>query len=303
MWQSTKTADFSLLLVAFIWGTTFVLVQNALQSLSAFSFNGIRFLIAAFFLTIMAIIFYRKQWERLTKRTLMAGILLGLCLFIAYTFQTIGLHYTSSSKAGFITGLSVILVPILSIFILNIKITRNAFIGVFVATLGLYLLTAQDISAFNKGDGFVFICALGFAFHIILTNLFAQAHSAIILTIIQVTTVGLLSILSGFVYEGWSYDSELLFRQEVIFALLITSIFATGLAFLAQTHFQQFTSPTRVAVIFAMEPVFAALTGYIFAGDRLSIIAMFGCLFILLGMILAEWPQKNRFTENSIEKK
>lgn len=124
----------------------------------------------------------------------MAGILLGLCLFIAYTFQTIGLHYTSSSKAGFITGLSVILVPILSIFILNIKITRNAVIGVFVATLGLYLLTAQDISAFNKGDGFVFICALGFAFHIILTNLFAQAHSAIILTIIQVTTVGLLSI-------------------------------------------------------------------------------------------------------------
>lgn len=161
-----------------------------------------------------------------------------------------------------------------------------------MAALGLYLLSFQDLSAFNKGDGFVVICAFAFALHIIFTNIFARSHSALVLTIIQVTTVGILSSISALFFENLTFDSALFLRQEVVIALVITSIFATGLAFLAQTHFQRFTSPTRVAVIFAMEPVFAAITGFIFAGDRLSITAIGGCLLILFGMILADWPQK-----------
>lgn len=293
-------ADISLLLVAIIWGTTFVVVQKAISFLEPYSFNGVRFLIAALILAVWLILFERTQLTSLNLHMLKKGTLVGFFLFLGYAFQTLGLQYTTSSKAGFITGLSVVLVPLFSFIFLKQTPTKNAVIGVLTATVGLFLLTMKDSIALNIGDGYVFLCALSFALHIIFTGKYTNEFPTLLLTVVQLTTVSLLSLIGSFIYDDWSKTIEeaTLFRSDVLSALLITSVFATALAFLAQTNFQKYTTPTRVALIFATEPVFAAITGYFWANDRLSTSALYGCLLILIGMVFAELP--SRTTKKSI---
>jgi drug/metabolite transporter (DMT)-like permease len=289
-----KFADISLLFVTFVWGTTFVLVQNAISSLEPFSFNGIRFFIAALLLILWLVLFEKRQLTHLNKKVIFSGVFIGFWLFLGYATQTIGLLYTTSSKAGFITGLSVVFVPLLSMLLLKQTLSKNAIFGVIVATIGLFLLTATDISSLNIGDGFVFVCAIAFAMQIIFTGKYCDKYPTLLLTVIQISTVCLLSIISSFLFEDWSkmFQPKIILSKEVFIAILITAVFATAIAFLLQTNFQKYTTTTRVALIFAMEPVFAAITGYFWAHDRLSTSALFGCLLIFAGMIFAELPVK-----------
>ncbi|WP_251554741.1 DMT family transporter [Neobacillus muris] len=285
-------ADLSLLFVTLIWGITFVLVQNAIDFLEPFAFNGIRFFIAALLLLASLLIFDRRQLKRLNKKIMGIGVFIGFWLFLGYVTQTIGLLYTTTSKAGFITGLSVVLVPMFSMLLLKQIPGKNALIGVLTATVGLFLLTMTDISGLTAGDGFVFICAISFAMHIIITGKFSNQYPTLLLTVIQISTVAIFSLASSFLFENWrkSFNLNTLMNADVVIALIITSVFATAIAFYIQTNFQKYTSATRVALIFAMEPVFAAITGYFWAHERLSASAFFGCLLIFLGMILAELP-------------
>lgn len=191
-------ADLSLLFVTVIWGTTFVLVQNAIDFLEPFSFNGIRFLTAAILLILCLILFEKKQLKQLDVKIILSGIFLGFWLFLGYATQTIGLLTTTSSKAGFITGLNVVLVPLFSMILLKQFPSRNALFGVLTATIGLFLLTMTDVISLNQGDGFVFICAISFALQIIFTGKFSSKYPTLLLTVIQITTVAILSILSSF---------------------------------------------------------------------------------------------------------
>jgi drug/metabolite transporter (DMT)-like permease len=290
--KKSTFADLSLLIVAFIWGTTFVLVQNAISTMEPFAFNSFRFFIAFVILFLSLLLFQRKQLQFVSKRIVISGFLLGFWLFLGYATQTLGLLYTTSSKAGFITGLSVVLVPFFSFLLLKQKPSFPAVIGVSIATVGLFLLTMTDIAALNIGDFFVLICAFGFAMHIIFTGKFSEQFPTLLLTTIQILAVSILSMISSFIFEDFNEMMKLsiISSQSVIIALIVTSVFATALAFFAQTSFQKYTTPTRVALIFAMEPVFAAIAGYYWASERLSISAIIGCLFIFLGMVFAELP-------------
>jgi drug/metabolite transporter (DMT)-like permease len=285
-------ADLSLLFVTIVWGTTFVLVQNAIDFLEPFSFNGIRFLIAAILLITILLMFERKQLKQINKKLIFSGILIGFWLYLGYATQTIGLLYTTSSKAGFLTGLSVVFVPLFSMFLLKQSPSRNAVFGVLIATFGLFLMTMTDVTGLNIGDGLVFICAISFALQIIYTGKFSSKYPTLLLTVIQITTVAVLSIISSFIFEDWwrSFNVEILLSKDVLIAIIITSVFATAMAFFIQTNFQKYTTATRVALIFAMEPVFAAITGYFWANERLSFSALVGCVLILAGMIFAELP-------------
>lgn len=295
MGKKTLFADVSLLLVALIWGATFVLVQNAISFLEPFSFNAVRFFTAAVLLGGWLLLFQRKQVNETSKKLIASGVFIGIWLFLGYAFQTLGLLYTTSSKAGFITGLSVVMVPIFSIIILKQRLSFNAICGVIVATVGLYLLTMTDISSLNIGDGFVFLCAIAFALHIITTGKFSGLYPALLLTVVQISTVAILSSFFAFFLEDWknAFRPEILLSNEVLIALIVTAVFATAIAFFAQTTFQKYTTATRVALIFAMEPVFAAATGFLYAGERLSYSALIGCLLIFSGMIFAEMPVRN----------
>jgi drug/metabolite transporter (DMT)-like permease len=286
------TADISLLMVAFVWGATFVLVQNAISVLEPFTFNGVRFFIAALFLLGWLSVFKRSQLLQVNKKMIGSGVILGIWLFGGYALQTLGLLYTTSSKAGFITGLSVVLVPLFTFLLLRQKIKAFAITGALLAAMGLYFLTLGDRLSFNKGDMLVLFCAFSFALHIVFTGKLAKNYSPLPLTLIQILTVAIFSSIFGFIFEDWGrvFNLSVMGHPYVLLAIVVTSVFATALAYFIQTNFQKYTSPTRVALIFAMEPVFAAVAAFIWNDESLGAKALLGCSLILGGMILAELP-------------
>ncbi|MEJ8547051.1 DMT family transporter [Brevibacillus borstelensis] len=285
-------ADVTLFLIAFVWGATFLVVQQAISALPPNAFNAIRFTIAVLFLLVIQLLFFRGQWKAWNGALLKAGSVIGFWLCLGYALQTVGLLYTTPSKAGFITGLSVVLVPLFAFLILRNRIKPTAVVGVLLAAIGLYLLTQNQTLSFNTGDLLVFGCAICFALQIVVTGKYAPQFPALPLAIVQLATVAVLSWGYSFLFEDWSkaFDPEILLIPEVARGLVITSIFATALAFLAQTALQKQTSSTRVALIFALEPVFAALTSYLWINEVLTGHQIFGGLLIFFGMILAELP-------------
>ncbi|MNM93505.1 putative DMT superfamily transporter inner membrane protein [compost metagenome] len=190
--------------------------------------------------------------------------------------------------------MSVILVPFLSMLLLKHRITRYTWISALLAAIGLYLLAFAGSSySMNRGDALILLCAIAFALHVAYTGIFAPKYPALPLAAMQMAVVGILSLISSFWFENNLYlqfqnTVEAIMKPEVIIALLVSIGPTSALAFWIQTECQKFTTPARVAVIFAMEPVFAALTGVFFGGESLSYSAVIGCVCILMGMILTE---------------
>ncbi|WP_048600503.1 DMT family transporter [Rubeoparvulum massiliense] len=297
--KKSLVADLALLFVAMVWGSTFVVVQRAVDLLPPLAFNGIRFAMGALFLLFIIRLFYPHQLTQMNGRLWRTGIFLGIWLFAGYFLQTWGLLYTTSSKAGFITGLSVVLVPIFAFLLSKQRIKPQAMVGVLLATGGLYLLTLNGSLAIEKGDFLVFLCAIAFAMHIVLTGRYTMQFPSMPLAFVQITTVSIMNwLIGGLLAIGGVEESALqitfslstLTEPYLWFALLITSLFCTALAYFVQTEFQKWTSPTRVALIYATEPVFAALTGVLAAGEILMGNQLWGMVLILTGMILAEIP-------------
>ncbi|MGH0941463.1 DMT family transporter [Bacillus mycoides] len=289
-------APLALLFVSFIWGATFVVVQNAMSFVGPFTFNGIRFLFAGIILLFVQMFFSQKTSKQDIKQSSLAGLIVGFFLCVGYLLQTFGLLYTTSSKAGFLTGLSIVMVPILSFIFLKQRATIFIVLGIAVATAGLYLLTAGDSFQLNIGDILVLGCAVAFAAHILVNGFFSKKISPLLLNTSQVLAVGIFSSICAFLFEDWEklFSVSLWTNQSFLFALFLTSLFATSIAFFIQTSAQKHTSPTRVAILFAMEPVFAALTGVLVANEQLSISAIIGCLCIFLGMVFVELPSKTK---------
>jgi drug/metabolite transporter (DMT)-like permease len=277
-WQ----VDSSLVAVALIWGTTFILVKQALAGVSTLLFLTLRFAIATL---ALALIFRKEFREPSAARGLRGGLIAGCFLFSGYVLQTFGLKYTSASKTGFLTGLYIPLVPLFSALIYK-KIPRTAEImGVLAAFLGMALMTIQksflDIGA---GDMLVAGCAVAYAFHILVLGHFAGSANVGVLTVTQIATAGALS--AGTFW--WAEPVRVQWTAGLWTALLVTGLLATALAFAVQTWAQRFSSPTRTALIFSMEPVFAYATSYVVAGEVLSKRAAFGGALILAGILMVE---------------
>ncbi|MHB1355340.1 MAG: DMT family transporter [Anaerolineae bacterium] len=273
-------ADLALLLMTLIWGSTFVMVKDAVTNYPVFPFLAIRFAMATLILLVVGF----KRLRSLTWRKLTAGIVVGLLLFAGYSFQTIGLRYTSASKAGFITGLSVVIVPILSMLFWKHKPSVAAILGVILATLGLASLTLNERFAIGYGDLIVLGCAFSYALHIISIGVFAPRIDPIALSIVQIATVTVASTIASFVTGvGWPAPTG-----QVWFAAGFTGLLATALAFGVQTSAQRFTTSTHTALIFVAEPVFAAVFGVLLAGDVLTGRVLAGGILIVVGMIISE---------------
>jgi len=273
-------ADLSLLAVVIVWGYTFVAIKNALAGITPFNFIAVRFTLAL----VILVILFRKRLHGLNKSVVLKGGVVGLFLFFAYAFQTVGLKYTSASNAGFITGFSVVLVPVFSALILRVRPSVESSIGVACAMAGLFFLSYNSDYVINKGDILVLFCAIAVAFHILTVGYYTKKTDSILLTIVQIAVVAVLSIISGLIAE-----EPVLPRGVIVWqALLVTSIFATVGAYLIQNIMQRFTSSTHTALIFSGEPVFAGIFGYYLLGERLSGGSVLGCILILAGMIISE---------------
>ncbi len=279
-------ADLLLLLVTLVWGGTFVMVKGATADYPIFPFLTLRFGLATGVLLLLG------AWRlgRLGWRGWGMGALLGLALFAGYALQTLGLRYTSASKSGLITGLSVVMVPLLAAWLLRRRPSAAAYAGVALATTGLVLLTLGDAFVLAPGDLLLVGCALGFALHIVGVSAFAPRTDVLALTIVQLATVTLIcGAISLFAHQPWPATP-----QPVWFAAAFTGILATAAAFLAQTAMQRFTTPTHTALVFAAEPVFAALFGVWLSGDVLSTRGIMGGVLIVLGNLISEIPWSER---------
>lgn len=274
-------ADLSLLLVTLVWGSTFVIVKWAIADLPPFPFLAIRFALA--FISLLPFLWFQKT--KITKEAILKGLALGIFLFSGYAWQTVGLQYTSASNTGFITGLSVVLVPAL-VALTTRKIPRpNLILGILSATLGLAFLSLGDHFELNRGDLMVLICALSFALHIFLVGRYAHQANATVLASAQIFAVSLLSGIFSFILP----QPVVHFSTNVWLGLLATAIPATSIAFFVQTKMQQFTSPTHTALIFSMEPVFSAIFAFLLAGEVMTLKGLIGAALVLAGMLIAEF--------------
>ena len=279
-------AEFMLATVTLFWGATFPIVKEAISEMPVMAFLWVRFAMAAILLAFIA---GRSRIASLDRRGWRLGILLGTLLFASYLFQTFGLERTSSANAGFLTGLGVVWVPLMAGPILKKPAAFGSKIGVGVALLGLFLLTWHTPWTINFGDLLVVICSVFVALHILGLDAFTKGYDARALTFVQIATMAVLGCIGSLAFEPTSWPQE--WTSTLIFAFAITAIFATAYAFWAMTTFQNRTTPTRAALIYTLEPVFAAIFSVWLAGDRLTTIGWFGGAMIVVGMIVAEvWP-------------
>lgn len=275
-------ADFALLLVTAIWGSTFVLVKDAVAQYPVLPFLALRFAVAAVALAPAA---WRAR-KHLHRSDLPAGVAAGALLFAGYAFQTFGLHETTAAKAGFITGLSVVLVPLFVAALWRRLPSRMAIAGTLLAMGGLALLSLNAGFSVQRGDLLVLACAFSFAGHIVALGALSPGRDARILTLVQVVTVAALSGAASLLGGGLPAVPGAVWG-----AALFTGLAATALAFLVQTAAQQFTTAGHTALIFSAEPVFAALFGVLVAGERLAARGWLGSAAILAGVILGALAQ------------
>jgi drug/metabolite transporter (DMT)-like permease len=280
-------ADLGLALNSLIWGGNFVVVKAGLDHASVFVFLAVRFTLAALILAVL----YRASLRQLTSTDFRAGGILGVFLFAGYAFQTTGLEFTTVSNSAFIVGSAIVLVPVLLALFWRRHATAWMWAGAGAATGGLYLLTipAQGLGALNRGDLFTFVGAIMYALHIILVGHYSPRHAVVGLTLLQVAATAVfsaifipLATLTGI--ERPRIDASPAF----LFALFATVVLATVIAFLIHVWAQRHTSATHTALVFSLEPVFAAVASFLVFGERLTARGFAGAACILGGILLAE---------------
>jgi drug/metabolite transporter (DMT)-like permease len=281
-----NAAELALVFNTLVWGATFLLVKSALGGISPLLFLALRFSLAT---AALALLFHNALANRSAWKGAGAGVLVGSFLFLGYLFQTLGLSLTSAPKSAFITGLTSVMVPLLGSFVYRIRPRISEWFGILTATAGLGLMTLPGVgpagtAAVNRGDVLTFFCAIAFAAHIVTLGHFSRRMGFELLSVTQVGTAALLSL--GLC--GWTETPHMEWRAAVLSGILVTGLFATALAFTVQAWAQKYTTHTRTALIYMLEPVVAWATSYLLAGEGLSRRAAAGAALILGGVLLVE---------------
>src|SRR5215467_16202319 len=280
-------AELALALCTFLWGSTFVVVKNSLDQSSVFVFLAVRFSLAGFCMSI-----FRPQVLRsLQREEGFAGIRLGFFMFAGYAFQTAGLKYTTASNSGFITGSSVVLVPLILALFWGKRVTWWVYFGTIAAAAGLYFLTvpASGMAHLNRGDVLTFFAAASYAVHIILVGEYTREHSAAALSVLQVIACAGMAWVTALGAHSIRWQ-EMRFTSSgtLWMSVAVCAIFATAVAFSLQLWAQQYTTPSHAAILFTLEPVFAVATSYVVLGERLAWRSLTGAALVLAGILAAE---------------
>jgi drug/metabolite transporter (DMT)-like permease len=274
----TALAVAALIAVTAVWGSTFVVVKDAVERMPVMDFLAWRFTIAA----VVMFAVRPRSVARLNAPGRRRGVVLGLALGAGYVAQTFGLEHTPASVSGFITGLFVVFTPLCSAILLRRRVSRVTWLGVALATSGLALLSLHGV-AIGRGAGVTLLCAVAFALHIVGLGEWSSSHDAAGLAVVQLSTVALLSVVAA-APDSLAPPPD----AKVWGAVLLTAIAATAIAFFVQTWAQAHLDPTRAAVVMTMEPVFAGLFGVTFGGDALGVRVVVGALLVLAAMYTVE---------------
>ena len=281
--MNRRKADAALAVNTLIWGSTFTLVKSALHDISPVLFLTLRFSLAGAALAALWLVSWRGV--RTGRKAVTAGILTGSLLFCGFLFQTLGLQFTSAPKSAFLTGLASVMVPLLAAAVYKNRPRALEVLGVLVATGGLALMTLEgSLRSMGKGDLLTLAGAVAFAGHIVTLGHYSEKLGFEVLSFVQVATAGVLAL--GLFW--WVEPAHLQWHPVVVYAILVTGLLATALTFTVQAWAQRYTSSTRTALIYTLEPVFAWLISYWFLGEGLSARAAAGAALILGGVVLVE---------------
>jgi drug/metabolite transporter (DMT)-like permease len=272
-------AVLALVLVTAVWGVTFVQVKDAVALYPLFAFLAVRFWIATLTLAVPGL----PRVRSLGRPGFVGGAFLGLLLAAGYTLQTAGLERTTVSSTGFITGMYVVLTPLIALVLVRSRIGLSVWGGVALSTIGLAMLSGIHAGSVT-GDLLVLAAAAVYSLQIVLMERYAPRYDAVAFTLVEMLAAG---VALGVVAAALG-DLHLPHGWTVWGALLVTGVFASALAFLGQTWAPRRTSATRTALAFTMEPVWTAFFGYTLAGDRLGLLGWGGCAVIMAGIVLAE---------------
>jgi drug/metabolite transporter (DMT)-like permease len=290
-------ANAALLLVTLVWGATFTLTKGALQAVSVFPYLSIRFTIATILLVVLSVMSPRTR-KSFQIRTVLLGCSLGILLFGAYALQTFGLQYTSASAAGFLTGLSVILVPLLGLPLFRIIPHPRSWYGTAIAVMGLGMLCGRDLFHFAVGDLLVLCCAVFLALQILVIAKYGREEDSLALATVEIGVLTICCLIWNGLHANNFPDLRVWLHPNVTWAILICAIPGTALAYWAQNAFQKLTTAAQTALIFSMEPVFAAIVARLTIQEALSATAGIGCLLIFMGMLIADPSLKFKHTGN-----
>jgi drug/metabolite transporter (DMT)-like permease len=268
---------YTLLLVGVtaVWGWTFVVVQDAISAYGVLGFLALRFALASATLAPLLL--------GMTRRTLLVGSGIGLVLAMGYLFQTLGLLYTTPTNSGLITGLFVVFAPLTARAFFKVHVSWQVIAAVFLSLAGMVLLAGQSPAGVRVGDALTVVCAAALGLHIALLSRYAREHNAGSLALAQMLSMAVLFSLMWPLFEPVAVPP-----REVIFAIVLTGLVASAVAFYIQTTVQQRIPAARAAIILTMEPVFAVLFGYWLAGDRLSPVQLAGAGLILSALFVGE---------------
>jgi drug/metabolite transporter (DMT)-like permease len=296
---SRGKAEAALLFNVVVWGATFVLIKSALREISPVLFLAMRFSLAA---VALVVLFGRKFqgakapriWQAdpegtppapPTGKMLAAGGMIGVFLFAGFLLQTMGLRLTTAPKSAFLTGLATVMVPLLGALVYKIKPRVSEVAGVLAATAGMGLMTLDGpLGSIGRGDLLTFGGAIAFSAHIVATGHFAERIGYEVLSVAQVGAAA----LSALSLVWWVETPRVHWQPLVVWAILITGLLCTALAFTIQAWAQHYTTSTRTALIYALEPVVAWITSFCLAGEGLSGQAAAGAALILSGVLLVE---------------
>ncbi len=231
----------------------------------------------------------KKNNNNINKKTLyIGGCLCGIVLFIASSFQQIGIQYTTVGKSGFITALYIIIVPVLGLLFKK-KVQKRVWFSVVIALIGLYLLCIKENFEISRGDFLILMCAVCFSIHILVIDKFSPLVDGVRMSCIQFFVAGILGIIPMFIFE----NPELANLIQAYSPILYAGVMSSGVAYTLQIIGQKYTSPVMATLIMSLESVFAALSGWLILGEILSVKELIGCVLVFAGIIIAQLPDKN----------
>jgi drug/metabolite transporter (DMT)-like permease len=299
MKKHTYKYNILLLLAATIWGFAFVAQRVGMQYIGAFTFNGVRFAIGS--LSVIPVMIYFNNTKNEKSKSLkpsnvyIAGFLAGLILFLGSSFQQVGLIGTTAGKAGFITGLYIVIVPICGIF-LKQYISLNSWLGAIIAVVGLYLLCVTGDFNISFSDLLELAGAFFFAFHILLIDYYSQKVDTLKLAFIQFFICSVLSMITAVLYESINFNDIIKASVPILYG----GICSVGVAYTLQIMGQKNAKPSHAAIILSMESVFASIGGFIILNEHLGIKGFFGCTLMLMGMLLSQMKRPKKILQTSL---
>ena len=273
-------AELYLFSLTVIWGSTFVLTKVILESASPFVYVTLRFSLASL---IFSVLFFRRI-RALSRDALMNGTVLGVLLFIGFIVQTVGLKYTTASKSAFITGLMVVFTPIFQLIIERKPPKTGNVLGVILVVIGLYLMTSPKGSELNRGDALTFMGAIAFGLYTVYLDIFGKRHDPAHLSIVQFISTAVLAFCSIPLLE----TARLSLNTNFLWILAYLAVMPTVVALYVMAKYQKYTTPTRSAIIYSLEPPLAAIFAFFIIGEVLGMWGIIGGTLILTGLIVSE---------------